>query len=106
MPVTLINKQKRKRTFHLDHPAFAAQSKAMTVIVVEEKREGGRYPKRVRKNVPGVLTLLSREKRHSLPDQILAVPAIKQAIAEGTLAFLKVKATAAAEDKSKRKKRK
>lgn len=100
MPVTLINKQKRKRTFHLDHPAFDDRSKAMTVTVVEEKKEGGRYPKRVRKNVPGVLTLLSKEKRHGLPDQILAVSAIKQAIEERSLAYLKT-ATAAAKKEPK-----
>lgn len=106
MPVTLINKLKRKQTFQLDHPAFDDQSRAMTVVVVEEKKEGGRYPKRIRKNVPGVLTLLSKEKRHGLPEQILAVSAIKTAIEERRLAFLKTATTAAAKKEPKRKKRK
>lgn len=92
MPITLINKQRRKRTFHLDHPAFGDESRSVTVTVVEESRDGGRYPRRVKKTVPGVLTLLSNEKRHGLSDHVLAVPAIKKAIEERTLAFLKVNA--------------
>ena len=91
MPVTLINKQRRMRVFNLDHPSFDDSARQMTVNVMEEARDGGRYPRRVRKRVCGSLTLLAREKRHNLPDQIVKVPQIAKAIDEGTLSFLVVR---------------
>ncbi len=90
MPITLINKLKRKQTFLLDSPAFAHEQRTMAVTVIEEARDGNRYPRRVQKKVPGAFTLLAGETRHGLPDQIVAVPGIKKAIDSGTVKFLKV----------------
>lgn len=88
--VTLINKEKRMRVFNLDHPTFADRATIMNMIVVEEARDGRRLPRRIRKSVCGSLTLLPKEKKHGLPDQIIKVPQIDRAIKEGSLAFLKV----------------
>lgn len=91
MPVTLINKQNRMRVFNLDHPSFDSEARHMTVHVVEEGRDGGRYPRRVRKRVCGSLTLLAKEKKHNLPDQVIKVPQVAKAIDDGTLSYLVVK---------------
>jgi len=99
MATTLINKKKRKRTFILDHPFFDDQGRTMNMVVSHQTRDGRLMPKRIRKRVPGSMTLLAGEKRHGLPDQIIKVPQIAKAIREKTLVFLRVReetATAAA----------
>ena len=99
MPVTLINKQNRMRVFNLDHPSFDSEASDVTVHVVEEGRDGGRYPRRVRRRLCGSLTLLAKEKRHNLPDQVIKVPQIAKAIEDRTLSYLVVKIEPAAEQK-------
>ena len=98
MATTLINKQKRKRTFILDHPSFASQGRAMNMTMTQTTRDGRKLPKRVKKWVPGSMTLLAGEKRHGLPDQIIKVPQIAKALAEKTLVFLRVKEDSAKTD--------
>jgi hypothetical protein len=112
MPVTLINHQKRMRVFNLDHPSFDREATQIVVNVIEEARDGGRYPRRVRKRVCGSITLRAKEKRHNLPDQIIKVPQIEQAIKDGTLSYLVVResaekpmATATTETKRRSRKR-
>jgi len=93
--VTLINKTRKMRTFNLDHPFFRSKkwgAKRLNVIVVEEHKDGSRYPREVRRNIVGSLTLLAGEERTGLPPQIAAVPEIRKAIRKGLIVVQKAEA--------------
>lgn len=64
----------------------------MTVVIVEEHKDGGRFPREVRRNITGSLTLLAGEEREGLPAQIQAVPEIRKAIRKGLIAVVKTPA--------------
>lgn len=80
MPVTLKNTSKRMRQFHLPKTCPGG-----TIIeqhrIVTDKHGVARYrPKKVM--MPAVLTMLPGEVCSDLPDQVLASPQIKKALAD------------------------
>jgi len=90
--VTLINKTRKMKVFNLDHPFFRSKkwgAKRMTVVVIEEHKDGGSFPREVRRNITGSFTLLAGEKREGLPAQIQAVPEIRKAIRKGLITVVK-----------------
>ena len=90
--VTLINKTRKIKVFNLDHPFFRSKkwgARRMTVVVIEEHKDGNRYPRELRRNIIGSLTLRAGEERKGLPAQIQAVPEIRKAIRKGLIAVVK-----------------
>ena len=50
--VTLINKTRKLKVFNLDHPFFRSKkwgAKRLNVVVIEEHKDGSRYPREVRR---------------------------------------------------------
>ena len=93
--VTLINKTRKIKVFNLNHDYFRSKkwgAKRLTVVVVEEHKDGGRFPREVRRNIVGSLTLLAGERREGLPAQIQAVPEIRKAIRKGLIVVEKTSA--------------
>jgi hypothetical protein len=91
--VTLINKSGRLRTYQLTTSFFSSRkwgARRLEVRTIEHHRDGNRYARISRKSVPGALTLVAGESREGLPDQILAVPDVKAAVAAGELEVRKV----------------
>lgn len=92
--VTLINKSGKIKVYNLDHDSFRQKqwgARRMTLTVIEQHRDGGRYPRQLRRNLAGSLTLLAGERREGLPPQIQAVPEIRKAIRKGVLECVKEK---------------
>lgn len=92
MSVTLINKQRRMQVFDLDHPTFRVAGWGYhkeRMVLTQADRSGLVGPRVIEKWMPGSLRLLALESRAGLPDQILALPAIKRGVALGQLAYLK-----------------
>lgn len=86
--VTLVNKTRKIKVFNLDHPFFRSKkwgARRLTVVVIEEHKDGASYPREVRRNITGSLTLLAGEERTGLPAQIQAVPEIRKAIRKGLI---------------------
>ena len=90
MPVTLQNRLRQLQVFNLVHDAYcrgrACSCSEITAIVVDENpRTGERAPRRVPKRVPTALTLLARETRAGIPNNVLQVPDVRAALARGIL---------------------
>ena len=104
--VTLTNTSRRMKVYNLDHPFFRTSkwgARRMAVTVVEQHRDGNRYPKVLKRSLPGSITLLAGESRKGLPDQIKAVPAIRKDLKSGVLVSKKVEESPPPKPESKPK---
>lgn len=92
MALLLFNKQRRMVTFNLDSPALKQlRGKKVVMRVREHLVDGGYAIRRIEKLIPDSITLCAGEKRRCFsdgkeyPNELLEVPIIKQAIADGWL---------------------
>ncbi len=109
MALLLFNKQRRMVTFNLDSPALKQLRGKKVIMRVREHLKDGAYAvRRIQKLIPDSITLCAGEKRRCFsdgkeyPDELLEVPIIKQAIADGWLKATKIeKSKAKVEAKAK-----
>lgn len=93
MATTLINLEKRRQVFHLDHPAFYLGvfgfHRQIVRTVELNPRNGKKMVRETRKAMPGTLTLLAGEEREGLPDAIASCADVERARKAGKIKLVR-----------------
>lgn len=100
MATTLVNMQKRRQLFELKHTTFYRPRwgyRVTLMSVSEHNPKTGEVARReIKKKLPGTLTLLGGARLEGLPDEIAAVPAIRDAVRAGRVRLERSEAKAPA----------
>ena len=88
MAVTLESRVRRMQVFNLDHETYCQGPECccseMDLLVSDHNAVTGEKGVRpIRKRVPGSLTLLALDRLTGLPDVVVNVPEVREAIARG-----------------------